>query len=475
MRILLLILLFFSATSTFAQSGLTDNDTPTVDVELVLALDVSYSMDKDKLALLREGYAQAIVSEEFIQALKANPNGRLAVTYFEWSVSNYQKIIVPWRVIDGPDAAAAVAAEIMKAPAVSKSRTSISGAINFAMSLFDNDPNRGTRRVIDISGDGPNNSGEPVLEARNAALAKGVTIDGLPIRNEPPGPQDIEHLDHYYEDCVTGGPGSSVTTIEGRDNFQEAIRSMLVREVAGPAKEHPNISSTGQEKRISCSIGEEMSERIWKQPSGVIPFNVPGKKSQFTAWQQAEFMAHTKKCFDRQKEPVRNRVDISVSIGPDGMIIGEPEIKDPIENDDFRRDAKTALKEVRQCQPYIVDPFGRVRVPFAQTFIFGHERDEAMITAAMQAHFRTCWTASRTGPTIRVMLNYKPDGTYASPPLLINPEDTTEYSRTAARVMRQLNRCSPLKIPKDKYDQLRTLRWQFPSDESAKASRSKKT
>jgi hypothetical protein len=395
MRFLLLALLLVSETSAFAQSKPADNDTPTVDVELVLAVDVSFSMDKDELALLREGYAQAIVSKDFIQALKNDPNRKLTVTYFEWSSSNDQKIIVPWRVIDGHDAAAAVAAEIMKAPAVPKSRTSISGAINFAMSLFDNNPNRGSRRVINISGNGPNNSGEPVLEARNAALAKGITIDGLPIMKEPTGPQDIEHLNYYYEDCVTGGPGSSVMKIEGRDNLQEVIGAMLVREVAGFAPERSNISSTEQEKRISCSIGEEMFERIWKQPSGGIPVNVPAK-------------------------PQRGR------------------------------------------SPQML-------------FNFPHEPDAEVITAAMTAHFRKCWTASQTGPTIQVMLNYKPDGTYASPPLVINPEDTTEYSRTAARVMRQLNKCPPLKIPKDKYDQVRALRWQFPSDESAKASKSKKT
>ena len=118
-------------------------------------------MDMDELAIQREGYAQAIQSKEFLQALKLGPNGRIAVTYFEWAASTDQKIIIPWRLVDGPETADAVAAEILKTPIRRASRTSISGAITFAMPLFDEDPYRGLRRVIDISGDGPNNNGTP--------------------------------------------------------------------------------------------------------------------------------------------------------------------------------------------------------------------------------------------------------------------------------------------------------------------------
>ena len=152
-----------------------------VDLELIIAVDVSYSMDLDELAVQREGYAQAIVSREFLQALKNGPNSKIAVTYFEWSASTDQKIIIPWRVIDGPETADAVANEIMKTPVRRGSRTSISGAITFAMPLFEENPYRGPRRVIDISGDGPNNNGVPVADVRAAALEKGITINGLPI------------------------------------------------------------------------------------------------------------------------------------------------------------------------------------------------------------------------------------------------------------------------------------------------------
>jgi hypothetical protein len=133
----------------------------TVNVELVIAVDVSYSMDMDELAIQREGYAQAIVSKDFLQALRAGPGGKVAVTYFEWSMSGDEKIIIPWRVIDGPESADAVAAEIMKTPVRRGSSTSISSAINFAVQLFEENPYRGLRRVIDISGDGPNNDGAP--------------------------------------------------------------------------------------------------------------------------------------------------------------------------------------------------------------------------------------------------------------------------------------------------------------------------
>ena len=134
---------------------------PSVDIELVIGVDVSHSMDTEELVVQREGYAQAIVSKEFLQALKTGQNKRLAVTYFEWSASSDQKVIVPWRLIDGPESADVVAAEIMQTPVRRGSRTSISGAIKFAMPLFDENPYRGLRHVIDISGDGANNDGVP--------------------------------------------------------------------------------------------------------------------------------------------------------------------------------------------------------------------------------------------------------------------------------------------------------------------------
>jgi hypothetical protein len=246
-------------------SGNTKDKPPSVDIELILAVDVSYSMDMDELAVQREGYAQAIVSKEFLQALKAGPSGKIAVTYFEWAASNDQKIIIPWRVIDGPETADAVAEEILKTPIRRASRTSISGAINFAMPLFEENPYHGLRRVIDISGDGPNNNGAPVLGARDAALEKGITINGLPIMVKEPSysTMDIENLDFYYEDCVIGGPGSFVVPIKDREKFKEAIRTKLLLEVAGRTPERPVIPVAEKEPRVSCLIGEKIWQDRW--------------------------------------------------------------------------------------------------------------------------------------------------------------------------------------------------------------------
>ena len=242
-----------------------ETDATAVDVLLVLAVDVSYSMDMDELAIQREGYAQAIVSKDFLQALKSGPNGRVAVTYFEWAASSDQKIIIPWRVIDGPESADAVAAEIMKTPIRRASRTSISGAIYFAMPLFDASPYRGQRRVIDISGDGPNNNGTPVTIARDAAVEKGIVINGLPIMVKEPSysTMDIDNLDLYYEDCVIGGPGAFVVTIKDRDKFKEAIRTKLLLEVAGRTPERPVVPAAGREPRVNCMIGEKIWQDRW--------------------------------------------------------------------------------------------------------------------------------------------------------------------------------------------------------------------
>ncbi len=241
------------------------DDKASVDVELILAVDVSYSMDMDELAIQREGYAQAIVSREFLQALKSLPNGKIAITYFECAASSDQKIIIPWRLIDGTETEDAVANEIMKTPIRRASRTSISGAITFAMPLFDENPYHGPRHVIDISGDGPNNNGVPVTPVRDAALAKGIVINGLPIMVKEPSysTMDIDNLDWYYEDCVIGGPGSFVVSIKDREKFKEAIRAKLLLEVAGRTPERRVIPAAEKEPRVSCLIGEKIWQDRW--------------------------------------------------------------------------------------------------------------------------------------------------------------------------------------------------------------------
>jgi len=236
-----------------------------VDVELVIAVDVSYSMDPDEQALQREGYIQALTSSEFLRALHEGPNGKIAVTYFEWAGASDQKIVMPWRLIDGPEAADAVAAEIARAPYRRASRTSISGALGYAKPLFDNSGYRGLRRVVDVSGDGANNSGPLVVPARDEVLAAGITINGLPImlKRANLGSLDIEQLDIYYEDCVIGGPGAFVVPIRERAKFIEATRTKLVLEIAGRQPEPRVIPASADKPRISCTVGEKMWQDRW--------------------------------------------------------------------------------------------------------------------------------------------------------------------------------------------------------------------
>jgi hypothetical protein len=231
-----------------------------VDVELVIAVDVSYSMDPEEQALQREGYIIGLTSREFLRALREGPNGKIAITYFEWAGASDQKIVMPWRVIDGPEAADAVAAEIARALYRRASRTSISGALRFAQPLLDNSGHRGIRRVIDVSGDGANNHGSLVVPMRDEVVAAGITINGLPImlNRANVGSMDIDNLDIYYEDCVIGGLGAFVIPIRERSQFIEATRNKLVMEIAGRPSETRVQPASTQAPRISCTIGEKL-------------------------------------------------------------------------------------------------------------------------------------------------------------------------------------------------------------------------
>ncbi len=236
-----------------------------VDVELAIAVDVSYSMDPDEQALQREGYITGLTSPEFLNALRQGMHGKIAITYFEWAGAGDQRIVVPWRLIDGAASAQAFADEIAHAPYRRAYRTSISGALRFAQPLFEGSGFHGVRRVIDVSGDGANNQGVPVTLVRDEVLERGITINGLPILLKRPSAatMDIENLDVYYEDCVIGGPGSFVIPITERDQFREATRTKLVLEIAGrqpPARVIPAASSA---PRISCLIGERMWQERW--------------------------------------------------------------------------------------------------------------------------------------------------------------------------------------------------------------------
>ena len=243
-----------------------------VDVELVIAVDISYSMDYDEQALQREGYMDAVTSREFLEALRKGVHGKIAVTYVEWAGSADQQVMIPWQIIDGPESAAAIVAKLKNTPIRRAYRTSISGALKFSAALFKDSGFRGLRRVIDVSGDGTNNQGDLIEPTRDAVLAQGITINGLPIMLKEPmiSMIDIPNLDIYYEDCVVGGPGAFVVPARSREQFPDAIRKKLVLEVAGVAPYSPRmvadegpVISVASPPRISCTIGERMWQERW--------------------------------------------------------------------------------------------------------------------------------------------------------------------------------------------------------------------
>jgi len=223
-----------------------------VDVELVLAVDVSASMDLEEYKFQRQGYVEAIRHPEFIRAISHLPRQRIAVTYVEWSSSDRQNVIVPFREIDGPETAEMFAAALEAAPAKRGAGTSISRAIEFGANLLWWNRFEGDRMVLDISGDSPNLSGGPVSFARDNAVARGIVINGLPIIIRPTeGPFTVEE---YYAACVIGGPGSFMLPARGIGEFAEAVRQKLIREVAGlPQAMIAPVSATPP---INCLIGE---------------------------------------------------------------------------------------------------------------------------------------------------------------------------------------------------------------------------
>jgi hypothetical protein len=204
-----------------------------VDLALVLAVDVSRSMDPEEQELQREGFVEAFRSPAVHQAIRSGTLGRIVVTYMEWSGSSDQKVVVPWMVIEGPEGAVEFAERLARTPITRIYQTSISGAIDFSLGLLSQSGVEPLRQVIDISGDGPNSSGRTVTLARDEAVAKGIIINGLPIMlKRPTGFGDMENLDLYYRDCVIGGPGAFIVPVRERQHFAEAIKTKLIREIA---------------------------------------------------------------------------------------------------------------------------------------------------------------------------------------------------------------------------------------------------
>lgn len=236
-------------------------ETP-VDLELVLAVDVSGSMDIEEHELQRAGYMNGLLHPDVLGAIASGGFGRIAVTYVEWAGAFAQQVAVPWRLIDSPANASAFVAELAASPVARIRGTSISGALQFSSGLFEANGFEGYRRIIDVSGDGPNNIGSPVIPARDAVLAEGIGINGLPIMLRPSGGfAGIRHLDTYYEDCVIGGPGAFVVPVRDLDDMAEAIRRKLVLEIAGrPPEVVP--AQLERSRRVDCMIGEAL-RREW--------------------------------------------------------------------------------------------------------------------------------------------------------------------------------------------------------------------
>jgi len=209
-----------------------------VDLLLVLSSDVSRSVDAPKFKLQRDGYASAIINPRVIQAIRSGAVGKIGISFVEWSGVGAQKIVIDWTIISDEASAKDFSAQVIEAPRAFADRTSISGGIDFAMAQLARAPFQSNRRTIDVSGDGTNNSGRDVVDARDEALAKGVTINGLVILSERPMSWNADHtnppggLDNYYRNNVIGGPGAFVMVAENFSSFGQAILNKLIAEIA---------------------------------------------------------------------------------------------------------------------------------------------------------------------------------------------------------------------------------------------------
>jgi hypothetical protein len=213
-----------------------------VDVELVLAVDVSRSVDEQEQALQFRGYAAAFRDPKLIEGICGGPVGQIAVTLFTWSDWHIQEHLVPWMKIDSARSGEAVAAAIDAAPQRTWLYTSISGAIDYAGKLF-GQGYEGTRKVVDISGDGVNNSGRPVADARADALAQGIVLNGLAVLDRSPQPWAAGQppLDDYYRNEVIGGPGAFLMVAEGFEAFETAVKRKIIREIAAAPPPGPLV------------------------------------------------------------------------------------------------------------------------------------------------------------------------------------------------------------------------------------------
>jgi len=288
----------------------TAQDRKEVDIALAMGIDISGSIDPDEAKLQREGYVQAFRDPVIIKAILAGANGRIAVAYYEWSDAWVQRLLIDWTLLDSEAAITAFADRLSAAPISIARRTSISGAIRYAIPLFGRSPYDTERKVLDISGDGSNNDGGLVTDMRYEALKERIVINGLPIMNDRPNPFGFPSeadLDKYYLHCVTGGPRSFVEVARNFEDFPRAVRKKLLQEVAdsgpfnGPVSDFDiglgeladgaQLAQSGTggsgrrtgrgdddytrfvqpEYELGCDVGERRSREFWQRRFGVTP------------------------------------------------------------------------------------------------------------------------------------------------------------------------------------------------------------
>jgi hypothetical protein len=228
----------------------------TVDVALIFAADVSRSVDDDEFKLQRQGYAAAVTNPRVLQAIAAGQHAAVAISFVEWSGPEEQQVVADWTVVRDGESAASFAAILLNAPRSFVGRTSISAALDFSRAYFAKAGVTAERRVVDVSGDGTNNSGRPVLDAREEALAAGITINGLAIINEHPNPgyfahtQPPEGLPEYYRQNVVGGPGSFLLVVQDFTSFGEAITNKLVNEIAAAPRADRSVVAGARQRLL---------------------------------------------------------------------------------------------------------------------------------------------------------------------------------------------------------------------------------
>jgi len=280
-------------------------DKKEIDLAFAMAIDISGSIDPDEAKLQREGYVQAFRDPGIVKAILSGPNGRIAVAYYEWSDASLQQLLIDWTLLDSEASIYTFARWLAAAPISIARRTSISGAIRYAVPLFGRSRYEANRKVLDISGDGSNNDGPPVTSMRYEALKERIVINGLPIMNDRPNPFGFPNepdLDKYYLHCVTGGPRSFVEVATNFDDFPRAVRKKLLQEVAniGPRQDidgdglsrlrnGTQLAQAGgttrrpvrneedytkfvrPEYELGCDIGERRSREFWQRRFGTTP------------------------------------------------------------------------------------------------------------------------------------------------------------------------------------------------------------